>query len=337
VGLVRRSRPAVEPITVAEAAAHLRLDTLNVEPVPDVPTVALVNPAVAGNVDNGAHRYRLTFVTADGETDGGDISPVVTVADKTVNGKVLVSNIKPGGSLVTARKVYRTKAGLDVYYLVATIADNTTTTYTDNIADVALGAGCPTKNTTSDPTIAEMIVEAREYIETFTRRALISQGWTLTLDGFPPHYLETASPYLELASGLRHPELLDVHKDVIRLPKPPLLTVDEIRYVSVDGASTVLDPSFYQVVKSEVRGEIARAYNQSWPSTRNQAEAVSVDFTCGYGPSASDIPAVARRACRLIVGHLYVNREVFVDNRFAIEVPHGLDSLLWQIRAEEAA
>lgn len=336
MGLIRRSKPAVEPITVAEAAAHLRLDSLNVEPTPDVPTVALAG-AGAGNVDNGAHRYRVTFVTADGETDGGDISAVVTVVDHTANGKVAVSGIKPGGALVTSRNIYRTQAGLAVFYLVATIPDNTTTTFTDNIADASLGVGCPTKNTTSDPTIKDMIIESREYIETFTRRALISQGWTLTMDGFPPHYFETASPYLELASGLRHPELLNVHKDVIRLPKPPLLTIDQIRYVDVNGVTQILDPSQYQVVVSEIRGEIARAYNVAWPSTRNQADAVSVDFTCGYGTTAADLPAVVRRACRLMVAHYYAYREVFIDNRFAIEIPHGIDSLLWQARAEEAA
>lgn len=337
MGLIRRSRPAVEPITVAEAVAHLRLDASNVEPTPDVPTVALASPVAPGNVDNGAHRYRLTFVTSDGETNGGDVTAPITVVDKTINGHIVVSNIKPGGALVTARRIYRTKAGLDVFYLVATIADNTTTTYNDNIADAALGVGCPTKNTTSDPDIGDMIFEAREYIETFTRRALITQGWTLTLDSFPPYHLQTASPYLETVSGLRHPEMLDLHKDVIRLPKPPLLTVDAIRYVADDGTVTVLDPALYQVIVSEVRGEIARAFNQSWPSTRWQAGAVEVDFTCGYGPARGDLPGVARRACRMLVAHYYANREVFVDNRFAIEVPHGVDSLLWQMRAEEAA
>jgi hypothetical protein len=39
---------------------------------------------------------------------------------------------------VTARKIYRTKAGQSVYWLLSTISDNSTTTYTDNIADADL-------------------------------------------------------------------------------------------------------------------------------------------------------------------------------------------------------
>ena len=139
--------PASEPITLAEAKAHLRLDASNAEPSPSAPTVALAG-AGAGNVEDGVHRYRVTFVTADGETDGGVISDALTVADKGVNGKVAVSAIAVGGSAVTSRKVYRTIAAGADYLLLTTIADNTTTTYTDNIADGSLGAACPTTNTT---------------------------------------------------------------------------------------------------------------------------------------------------------------------------------------------
>src|SRR3989344_5689951 len=92
--------PTVEPVTVAEARSHLRLDDEAGEPAPVAPTVALASPAVAGNVDNGAHRYLVTFVTADGETEAGAISAAVTVADKTVNGKVELTAIPFGGVAV---------------------------------------------------------------------------------------------------------------------------------------------------------------------------------------------------------------------------------------------
>src|SRR5262249_42315303 len=41
---------------------------------------------------------------------------------------------------VTQRKIYRTKVGGSSYFLLTTLADNTSTTYTDNIADASLGA-----------------------------------------------------------------------------------------------------------------------------------------------------------------------------------------------------
>lgn len=99
--------------------------------------------AGAGNVDNGAHFYKVTFVSPRGESDGSPASDGVTVADKTTNGKVAVTAIPVGPTGTTARKLYRTVAG-DAddgeYLLVATISDNSTTTYEDNVADGSLGA-----------------------------------------------------------------------------------------------------------------------------------------------------------------------------------------------------
>lgn len=105
--------------------------------------------AGAGNVDNGVHSYKVTFVTADGETSLSPGSVPVTVVDKTANGKVSLAAIPVSTSgFVTARKLYRTVAGGSTFKLLTTINDNTTTTYTDNTADASLGATGPTTNST---------------------------------------------------------------------------------------------------------------------------------------------------------------------------------------------
>jgi uncharacterized phage protein gp47/JayE len=100
---------------------------------PLAPTVA-VN-AVAGNL-TGAYDYVITFVTAGGETKPGADS----IAVNPVAQKVDISAIPTGGPGTTARKIYRQKNGSGVYNLVTTLADNTTTVYTDNIADGSVGA-----------------------------------------------------------------------------------------------------------------------------------------------------------------------------------------------------
>jgi hypothetical protein len=104
------------------------------------PTVALAGSG-AGNVDNGVHRYKVTYVLDIGETEISTAYNSVTVADNTADGQVALTSIPTytGGYTCTARKLYRTKATgtnptLD-YYLLDTIADNTTTTYNDNKAD----------------------------------------------------------------------------------------------------------------------------------------------------------------------------------------------------------
>ena len=174
--------PTVEPVTVAEAIAHLRLDVSAGEPAPISLTATLSTGA--GNLTAGVYRYRLTFTTADGETEGGTISAAVTVVDPAVNGKIALTVIPTGGANVTSRKLYRTIADGTDYYLLATLADNTTVIYSDNIADASLGAGAPTTNTTLDDSISDLVTVARAIAEKRMGRAIITQTWDYYLDNF---------------------------------------------------------------------------------------------------------------------------------------------------------
>lgn len=61
--------------------------------------------------------------------------------------EVHLTNVPLGGTGVTSRKIYRTAAGGSQLKLVATLADNTTTTYTDTTADGSLGADVPISDT----------------------------------------------------------------------------------------------------------------------------------------------------------------------------------------------
>jgi len=133
--------------TVALLNAHLRGYASIASPtLAAAPTVALAGSG-AGNVENGAHYYKVTFVSPAGETSGGTASAAATVVDKTTNGKVALTAIALGPTGTTARKIYRTVAGDPVtgaYLLLTTISDNTTAIYTDNTADASLGAAIPT-------------------------------------------------------------------------------------------------------------------------------------------------------------------------------------------------
>lgn len=120
----------------------------------DAPTapVAALAGAGAGNVENGTHSYKVTYTTAGGgETTPSVKSNVLTVVDKTVNGKVSVTLPVGANPLVTGRKLYRTVTGDGgAWKLVATVADNTTLIVVDNIADGSLGANAPTVNSAGE-------------------------------------------------------------------------------------------------------------------------------------------------------------------------------------------
>lgn len=89
---------------------------------------------VAGVISGNTY-YQVTFVTADGETE---LSPFSTITNPTLQ-TVFLTSIPTGPAGVIARKLYRTNVaqGEQARYL-ATINDNTTTTYTDNTPAASL-------------------------------------------------------------------------------------------------------------------------------------------------------------------------------------------------------
>ncbi len=297
------SAPASEPVSVAEVKHFCRIDEVNQEPAPGALTVALGSGA--GNVDNGVHRYVVTFVTSDGETQAGDISSSVTVADKTVNGKVSLSAIPVGGSIVTSRKIYRTAAGGSTYLLLTTIADNTTTTYADNTADSSLGAEAPSTNTTGDQLLNVLIKSARQYAEQLLGRYLITQTVDLYLDEFPTQ-----------AINMR-----------------PLQSVTEITYVDTAGDTQTLSAADYIVDSTGSPARITPAYGVSWPSTRDQVNAVKVRFVAGYG-SASAVPQCVRNWMLMRIKQLYDQRDMINVGNIVTEFPQAyVDGLLDPERA----
>jgi len=289
--------PATEPVTLAEVVAHCRIDETNQEPAPSAATAALASPAVAGNVDNGTHRYLATFVTADGETQAGVVSSAVTVADKAVNGKVTLTGIPIGGASVTARKLYRTAAGGSTYMLLATITDNTTTTYTDNIADASLGAGAPTTNTTGDPLLNILIQAARQHAETKLRRYIVTQTLDLHLDRFPCWTIKL----------------------------PPLQSVTSITYVDSNGTTQTLAADQYLVDTTTEPARITPAFGLVWPVTQYRNNAVTVRFVAGY----ATVPACVKNWMLIRIKTLWDGRDQLVKQLgMPVFEPMLIDSLL---------
>ena len=139
----RRLGIAVSPAT---NRFHIGYGHLQFDPVV-APTActAAVNPAAG--VLTGAYTYKITFVTANGETEVGTVSNTVNPAGEQVNLTAIPVSTNP---FVTDRKIYRCKAATATsWYYLAAMGNNTVTTYTDNTADGSLGAARAAQNTTS--------------------------------------------------------------------------------------------------------------------------------------------------------------------------------------------
>lgn len=297
VGLVLVTPPAQEPLTVADVKAHLRLDSYTGEIAPTALTAAIASPAAPGNVNNGAHCYCLTFVTSSGETDAGDTSGQVTIVDNTINGKVQLTGIPTGGANVIARRIYRTAANGATYLLLTELADNTTTTYTDNTADASLGTAAPSINTTEDPYLESLITTARLTCEDFTKRKLITQTWKQYFDHWP-------------------------RRDTIELFLPPVQSITGVEYTDTNGTTQTLSTTLYNKSVTGERARIRLADGCSWPDLQSSCmDGVSITVVCGYGADRGDVPAPLRQGMLSLIGHLYNQREDVVVGTITSEVP----------------
>lgn len=128
--------------TLPDSALGATVPGTNTAGVP-APGAASAAAGAAGS-PNGAYRYQVTFANASGETTGG--TEFTFTASST---HVTLSSVPLGPTGTTSRKIYRTAAAgaSGTEKLVGTIADNTTTTFDDNVADGSLGAVIPTTNT----------------------------------------------------------------------------------------------------------------------------------------------------------------------------------------------
>ncbi len=169
--------------------------------------------------------------------------------------------------------------------------------------------------TDEDALIDGLIRSAREYVETFTHRALITQTWDLRLEGFPSSFEASA----------------------IWLPKPPLVSVTSISYVDTAGATQTWASSNYTVDAPAGpwarMGRIVPAWSIYFPVTRSVPNAVTVRFVAGYG-AATAVPSSMKSAMKLLIGNWWANREAGAIFRGSADIlPFGVEPLLWPYKA----
>jgi hypothetical protein len=124
---------------IASAAYNLDLDNISIL------EIAKDGTGLAA----GDYSYKVTYLNPFGETTGSDASDDITVTADALNGQINLTDIPIGPTGVIARNIYRTLTGGSTYYLLATIGDNETTTYTDEIVDADINTNdtIPTSNT----------------------------------------------------------------------------------------------------------------------------------------------------------------------------------------------
>ncbi len=130
--------------------------------------------------------------------------------------------------------------------------------------------------------ISALITTVRQLAERETKRAFITQTWEMFLDYAPPE---------------------------IDIPKPPLQATGlSIKVIDEAGTETIVSATLYDIDASENSpGRVRLKSGYVWPSHRYFASFV-IEFVCGYGLLATDVPEALKQGLFVLIGHMYENR-----------------------------
>jgi len=86
---------------------------------------------------------------------------------------------------------------------------------------------------------------------------------------------------------------LETFPDAIRLSSPTF-SVESIMFVDANEQQQTLGPDDYYADTVTEPGYVVPARGKVWPATAARVNAVTVDYTAGYGPDATTVPPGAR-------------------------------------------
>jgi len=298
--------PAVEPVSLTEAKTHLRVGSVSfadstAEGQSITPAEWAVTPlygiegtgvAVSGSRTLVVLNVGVCAGTLDAKIQDSDDN--VTYADWT--GGAFTQRTAANDETVQEIEYTGEKAYVRVVGQVA--------------GDVCSFSALVIERTEVHPEdtyISGLITAAREWIEEYTGRALITQTWDMYLPDWPDG-------------------------EFFRVGKPPLQSVTYIKYTDSDGDVTTWSTDYYDVDVVSQPGIVRLGYGDSWPSeTLHPTNPINVRFTAGYGAAGSNVPTPIIHALKLLLGHLFENRE----NSAAVkleEIPFGVMALLENYR-----
>jgi uncharacterized phiE125 gp8 family phage protein len=168
----------------------------------------------------------------------------------------------------------------------------------------------------SDAIITAYIEAATSYVQGhygFTGRALVTQTWELVIDHFPLHE--------------------------IKVPLPPLQSVESIKYDDSGGLETTLASDQYWVDNVSEPGWIV-PITSGWPTgVLDAINSVRIRFVAGYAATTDsppdlrgNIPRAIKQAMLLHIGSFHEHREQNIVGLTTMELPFAAENLLRPFR-----
>lgn len=144
-----------------------------------------------------------------------------------------------------------------------------------------------------DSDITAMIQDATRLAEHEGGQCFMPQTWELTLDAFPA---------------------------AIELTRTPVARIASIQYADAFGAQQTLPDTAYSLDVADANGPayVVPAYATTWPVTRNEINAVRVQYVAGY-PDAASVPSHLKRQVKIFVAMLLDDPIALSDRLAAID------------------
>lgn len=151
-----------------------------------------------------------------------------------------------------------------------------------SVAEVKLHARVA--HSVEDSLITQWISAARKLAEEYQHRSYITQVYQMVYDSYPPRCID--------------------------FPRPPLVSVDSVKYYDTDDTeNTFADTNYFVDTISEV-GRLSLNDSTYWPTdVLRPINSVIIEFTCGYGEAADAVPDSVKNAIYIYCTHMYENRE----------------------------
>lgn len=153
-----------------------------------------------------------------------------------------------------------------------------------------------------DTYITGLITAAREWTELYIERAIGTQTLEIALDEFPDGF--KLVPYVQ--------------------------SVTSITYLDIAGALQTITGTDYILDNYSSPAWVVPAFGKVWPESYEVANAVKIRFVAGYDVD-NPVPQSIVSAMKLIIGHLYENRQQNVGATIN-ELPMGVMALLQAYR-----
>lgn len=187
----------------------------------------------------------------------------------------------------------------------------------------------------SNTVLPTLIVAARQAIEDWTGRAIVTQTWNMFLDQFPIPNLGIYAPGSPFVEAPIQNNTWPVTPDIwaIKIPKSPIQSITSVTYTDANQVQQTMPTSGYSVDLTSAIPRIFPVPGGYWPTSANQPNAVQIQFIAGY----TIVPQTLVMAIQMLAAQWYETREGVVVGAKGVEMPMSVKALIASYRLRDAA